>query len=299
MTVADLTELITSMHSNLDADYSFTPENVYQEGSKANREMIGNLLETLMIPGSGIHNKENLKELYEYSKDGKACLLLLEHYSNFDYPALFRLIEKDPDLGPEIAQSLLPIRGMKLSEGNDITSAFTRSYDTIIIYPSRSIDQVKDPEELKEIKAISVPINHAAIKELTHRKHHGRMITVFPAGTRFRPWDPDSKKGVREIYSYLKTFDYVVFISINGNTLRPSESEDMTHDKPVKDLMLFSVSKPMRAKKIRKEWQEEAPDNEDPRQYVVDRVMEILSEMHEGNKVEHQRRLAINSESEK
>lgn len=299
MTVADLTDLIETMHNNLDADYSFTPENVYQQGSKPNREMIGSLLETLMLPGSAINYKENLKELHEYSKQGQACLLLLEHYSNFDYPALFRLIEKDPDLGPEIAESLLPIRGMKLSEGNDITSAFTRSYDTIIIYPSRSIDQVKNPEELKEIKAVSVPINHAAIKELTHRKHHGRMITVFPAGTRFRPWEPDSKKGVREIYSYLKTFDHVVFISINGNTLRPSESEDMTHDRPVKDLMLYTVSKPMKAKKIRKEWQEEAPENEDPRQYVVDRVMGILSEMHEENKAEYQRLLEISSETGK
>jgi len=299
MTIADLTDLIEAMHSNLKADYTFTPENVYQEGSDTNRELIGSLMDTLMLPGSGIHNKENLKQLYQYSKEGKACLLLIEHYSNFDYPTFFRLIHKDPDLGPEVASSLLPIRGMKLSEGNDITSAFSRSYDSIIIYPSRSIDQVKDPEKLKEIKAVSVPINHAAIKELTHRKHHGRMITVFPAGTRFRPWDPDSKKGVREIYSYLKTFDHVVFISINGNTLLPSESEDMTHDKPTKDLMLFSVSEPMRAKRIRKEWQEEAPEGEDPKQYVVDRVMEILSNLHEENKKEYQRRLEAIPEADR
>lgn len=299
MTIADLSQLTKAMHDNLTADYSFTPENVYQEGSAANRELIGSLLEKFMLPGSGIHHKENLKKLYEYSKAGKACLLLIEHYSNFDYPALYRLIYNDPDLGPEIASSLLPIRGMKLSEGNDITSAFSRSYDTIIIYPSRSIDQVKDPDELKKIKAISVPINHAAIKELTRRKHHGRMITVFPAGTRFRPWEPDSKKGVREIYSYLKTFDHVVFISINGNTLLPSKTEDMTHDKPIEDLMLFTVSEPMRSKKIRKEWQEEAPDGEDPKQYVVDRVMDVLSKLHEENKKEYQKRLDAIPEIEK
>lgn len=291
MTVADLKELISAMHSNLQGDYSFSPENVYQEGSPANREIIGGLLDGLMQAGSEIHNKENLQELFKYSQDGKACLLLVEHYSNFDYPALYRLIENDPELGPEVAASLLPIQGMKLSESSDVTSAFSRSYDTIIIYPSRAIDQVNDPEEAKRVKEISVPINHAAIKELTHRKHHGRMITVFPAGTRYRPWVPNSKKGVREIYSYLKTFDYVVFISINGNTLRPCESEDMAMDEPVKDVLLFSVSKPQRAKALRKEWQAEAPEDQDPKQYVVDKVMNQLEEMNTGNESVYQERL--------
>lgn len=291
MTVSDLKDIITAMHGNLRGDYSFTPENVYQEGSPENRQIIGDLLEGLMLPGSEVHNKENLLELFKYSKDGKACLLLVEHYSNFDYPGFYRLIERDPQLGPEVAASLLPIQGMKLSESSDVTSAFSRSYDTIIIYPSRSIDQVDDPEEAKRVKEISVPINHAAIKELTHKKHHGRMITVFPAGTRYRPWVPDSKKGVREIYSYLKTFDYVVFVSINGNTLRPCESEDMAMDEPCKDVLLFSVSKPQRAKALRKEWQNQAPENYDPRQFVVDKVMNQLDEMHTSNEEIYKERM--------
>jgi len=295
MTVADFSDQIKQMHKNLTADYSFTPENVYQEGSPENREIIGQILDKLMLPGSGINNKENLLKLHEYSKQGKACMLLIEHYSNFDYPALYRMIQNDPDLGEEIAKSLLPIQGMKLSESSDITSAFSRSYDTIIIYPSRSIDGIKDPDELKRIKEISVPINHAAIKELTHRKHHGRMITVFPSGTRYRPWAPDSRKGVREMYSYLKTFDYSVFISINGNILRPCRSEEMSMDEPTPDVLLFTVSEPFQSKKKRKEWQEAAPEDSDPRQYVVDKVMDNLFQMHEDNHEEQQKRLkAVN-----
>ncbi|MDA3851812.1 MAG: 1-acyl-sn-glycerol-3-phosphate acyltransferase [Spirochaetaceae bacterium] len=283
MTVADFKEQIEEMHKNLTGDYTFSSANVYRQGNHENRQIIGAVLDQVMLPGSEIQNKENLQELYNYSKQGKACLLLVEHYSNFDYPGLYRLVEKDEELGPEIAKSMLPLQGMKLSEGSRITSAFTRSYETIIIYPSRSIDQVSDPEEKKRIQEISVPINHAAIKELTHRKHHGRIILVFPAGTRYRPWVPDSRKGVREIFSYLKTFDYVSFISINGNTLKPSESEDMSQDKLSKDVLLFTVSKPLRARTIRKEWQETAPEGSDSRQHVVDKVMETLLEMNTKN----------------
>ena len=59
---------------------------------------------------------------------------------------------------------------MKLSESSALTAAFSNSYNTIVIYPSRSIDLVQDPEKIAEIKKISNPINHAAMKELTKKK---------------------------------------------------------------------------------------------------------------------------------
>lgn len=291
MTVSDFSEQIQQMQKNLPKNKQITPESIYQTGVKENREIIGSMLDNLILPGSGVIQKENLIELFKLSQSGKACMLLIEHYSNFDYPAFYRLIEKDPDLGPEIASSLLPIQGMKLSESSDVTSAFSRSYDTIIIYPSRAMDNITDEEELKKIKEVSMPINHAAIKELTRRKHEGRMITVFPAGTRYRPWVPESKKGVREIFSYLKTFDYGVFISINGNTLRPCREENMALDEPTQDVMLFTVSEPVKTKEIRKTWQSEAPEETDSRQYVVDKVMDTLFSMHEENEKEHLQRL--------
>jgi glycerol-3-phosphate O-acyltransferase len=273
------------MSKNLEGhDYSFTPDNVYQEGVPENREIIGQMVDSLMLPGSSLENKDALIELYNHSKNGKACMLLVEHYSNFDYPCLFRLMEKDPDLGPEMANSMLPIRGMKLSEGNPITAAFSCSYDTIVIYPSRSIDSVEDAEERKKIRDISIPINIAAIKELTHRKHSGHIITVFPSGTRYRPWVPSSRKGVREIFSYLKTFDYMCFVSINGNTLVPCRGEVMENDEPVQDLMTYTFSPVMEARKFRRESSShDVPEGVDIKQHVVDKVMDTLLAMHDAN----------------
>ncbi|MBF9014205.1 MULTISPECIES: 1-acyl-sn-glycerol-3-phosphate acyltransferase [unclassified Oceanispirochaeta] len=269
-------KMVSFLQSNLKGDFEARPDNVYMEGVKINRDTIGDLVEKLMKPGSAIRGSENLKQLSEYSLKGKSCLLLLEHYSNFDYPALFRLIEKTEGLGPEVAERLLPIQGMKLSASGGLTAAFTNSYTTIVIYPSRSIDSETDPEKLAEIKKVSLPINHAAMREMTHRKYHSNIVVVFPAGTRYRPWDPESKKGVREIHSYLKAFDYVSFVSINGNLLIPNRENNMEKDTLHEDIILFSVSEPVRGKDFRKEKIAETPAGRDPKQYVVDQVMAVL-----------------------
>ena len=284
MRVSDYKEQIQQLSKNLEGrDYGFRPDNVFQEGIPENREIIGRMVEALMLPGSGLENKEALLELHQKSLEGKACMLLVEHYSNFDYPCFFRLLQKDPQCGEEIAGSMLPIQGMKLSEGNPITAAFSNSYDTIVIYPSRSIDKVEDEEEKKRIRDISVPINIAAIKELTRRKHSGHIITVFPSGTRYRPWDPSSRKGVREIYSYLKTFDYLCFLSINGNTLVPCREEAMEKDEPRPDIMTFTFSPVIESRSFRDEASKEVPEGVDAKQYVVDKVMDTLFAMHEKN----------------
>lgn len=283
--------MAAEMQKNLTGDYKARPDNVFLEGEPANRAIIGNLLEKLMKPGSGIKGVGNLKKLYEYAKAGESCLLLIEHYSNFDYPALYRLIETHPELGREVADCLIPIQGMKLSESGSLTAAFSNSYTTIVIYPSRSIDGETDPEKLAEIKRISNPINHAAMRELTRRKYNGHIIIVFPAGTRYRPWEPDSKKGVREIYTYLKAFDHVGFVSINGNLLIPCQENDMEKDTLAEDVILFSVSEPVSGKNFREEKSEQTPPGEDSKQYVVDQVMAELEKLHNLAEEERQKLL--------
>jgi hypothetical protein len=273
-------KMVSFLQSNLKGDYEARPDNVYLEGEKANRDAIGKFTDKVMKPGSAILGVENLIQLNEYSLQGKACLLLIEHYSNFDYPALFRLIERTEGLGPEVAERMLPIQGMKLSASGGLTAAFTNSYTTIVIYPSRSIDAETDPEKIEKIRKVSLPINHAAMRELTRRKYDGNIVVVFPAGTRYRPWDPESKKGVREIYSYLKAFDYISFVSINGNLLLPSKENDMEKDTLNKDVILFSVSEPVRGKDFRKEKTAQTPADQDPKQYVVDQVMAELEKSH-------------------
>jgi len=278
--IAEIYEQTSYMESNLTGDYSFSPSNVYQEGCPENKAILGQFADSFLLPGSRIQNVEALKELHRRSMAGESCLILSEHYSNFDFPVFYHLIEKNPDLGPKVAETLLPIRGMKLSEDSPITALFTRSYDTLIIYPSRSLENITDPEELAAIRKISVPINHAAMKEMINKKHNGRMILVFPAGTRYRPWDPESRKGVREIHSYVKTFDNVLFLAINGNSLPPHESNDMTQDTAIPDLIILTCSDIVKGRNFRKVAEESTPEGADPKQHVVDRVMAELESIN-------------------
>lgn len=285
--IEEIYHQVSAMESNLNGNYEFRPDNVYQEGSPPNKEIIGQFADRYMLPGSRIENIGALRELHSRCRAGESCLILAEHYSNFDFPIFYRLIENDNRLGQVIAKSLLPIRGMKLSESSPMTAIFTRSFDTIIIYPSRSLDSIEDPKEIAAIRKISIPINQAAMREMINRKHNGRIILVFPAGTRYRPWDPSSRKGVREIHSYLKTFDNVIFLAINGNALPPDASGDMTQDQVVEDLMILSCSDIVRGREFRKTAEESTPEGKDPKQHIVDRVMFELEAIN--NRVEPER----------
>jgi hypothetical protein len=277
-----LKQAFYEIQTKLTGDYEIRPDNVYQVGDFDGQEIIGSLVDKIVMPGSRIINSENLKDLYERSQKGESCLLLVEHYSNFDYPVIFRFLENDPLLGKEVARCLIPIQGMKLSSKESVTSAFTQTYSTIVIYPSRSIDEVEDPEKKAEIRKISTPINHAAMKELTDRKYHGQIILVFPSGTRYRPWKPESKKGVREIFTYLKSFENILFLGINGNIMEPHQSNDMNADvKAIKeDLMLLTASPVLKGKEFRKQKITETPEGDDSKQYVVDQVMNELEKIH-------------------
>ncbi len=280
MTLSDIKQIIMGMGNHLTGDYSFTPENVYQVGSPKNKATIGGILDTFLLPGSRIENIKAFLELDERSRAGESCLILAEHYSNFDFPILYRLVDQAHELGTETAERLLPIRGMKLSETNILTAIFTRSYDSILIYPSRTLDAISDQEELRELRNVSVPINRAAIREMISRSHNGRIITIFPAGTRYRPWKPDTRKGVREIYSYLKIFENIMFVSINGNTLPPNESDDMTKDLPEPDLMILTCSDILNGKQFKKKAEESTPEGKDVKSHVGDSVMARLFDMH-------------------
>jgi len=282
-----LKQAFHEIQSKLNGDYEIRPDNVYQEGNHDGQEIIGSLVDQIVLPGSRIINSENLKDLYDRSQKGESCLLLVEHYSNFDYPVIFRFLENDPLLGKEVARSLIPIQGMKLNDKESVTSAFTNTYSTIVIFPSRSIDNVEDPIKKAEIRKISTPINHAAMKELTDRKYHGQIILVFPSGTRYRPWDPDSKKGVREIFTYLKTFENILFLGINGNIMKPHQSNDMNADVKAieRDLMFLTASPVIKGKEFRKSKIAETPEGEDSKQFVVDQVMNELEKIHNKSEV--------------
>ena len=270
--------IVEVLLKNDTGDNGFRPDNVLQSGNENNRNIISGLMDHLLLKGSRIDGKENLEELFSLSKSGKSCLILMEHYSNFDYPLLYKMIDEQLEAN---AEDMYPIAGMKLTETDPRVSAFSNAYNKIIIYPSKSIESEKDPEKQAELRKISGPINLAAMKALTKSKNTGKVILVFPAGTRVRPWAPESRNGVREMFSYIKTFDYICFIGKNGNILPPHESDKMDMDSPVQDLIILTAEKPIKGREYVKRVLESIPEGEDQKQYVVTQVMKHLFDLHD------------------
>ena len=272
---------ITKMMSKARLDTVITEQNVYQQANKKVLTYIDEMLEELILPGSGIDGAEHLRELLNKAKEGHSCLLLVEHYSNFDLPALSFLLRRDLPGGEEIADAIVAIAGFKLNEANPVVTAFSEAYTRIVIYPSRSL-QGLDPEKDHSEIVRSNAINRAAMKTLNEVKVSGKLVLVFPAGTRFRPWDPESKRGVREIDSYIKSFEYFCPVAINGDVLRVQQG-DMAEDLITQDVVRITVGPVTSCAEFRKKARStaEAAGVEDKKQATVDAIMVLLEEMHQ------------------
>ena len=252
-----------------------TEENVYQEADENILPYLDKMVEALMLPGSGLYGLENLEDLFSKAEAGKSCLLLLEHYSNFDLSQFSYLLRKAGGRGEEMARSVIAIAGMKLNEDNPGVSAFASAYTRIVIYPSRSLKEL-DGEKRKIEMARSNAINRAALKALSDHKISGRLVLVFPSGTRYRPWDPSTRRGLREVDSYIKSFDYMCLVAINGICLKVGEGDDMLDDLVEKDLVIISAGPPIACKEFRGRIRAEVEaktDGSDKKQAVADAIM--------------------------
>ncbi|MDR2493590.1 MAG: 1-acyl-sn-glycerol-3-phosphate acyltransferase [Spirochaetaceae bacterium] len=264
-----------------------TEQNVYQSGHEEALPLIDTIIDALVLPGSGIDGMESLRELLGLARQGKSCLLLLEHYSNMDLPVFSYLLRKDTERGgterggKEIADALVAIAGMKLNEASPTVAAFTGAYTRIVIYPSRSLQGLDAERDRAEIIR-SNAINRAAMKALLEVKTRGKLILVFPSGTRYRPWDPSTKKGVREIDSYIKSFDYMCLVGINGELLHVG-SGDMMDDYVSQDRVRFSVSPVLSCGDFRNQARARAEEAgiEDKKQAAADAIMEQLQVIHD------------------
>ena len=267
--------------------------NVYQPANEKNRFLIDKLVSDNILPESHIGAKENFLDFYRQVKEGKSGLILMEHYANTDLPAIMYMLahDGDPELA-ELSKKIVAIAGMRLNEDDSIVRAFAESFTRVVIYPTRSLDKnAKDvsEDEAKEEEMKARKINLAAMHAMDDCKRRGEVILVFPSGTRYRPGHPETKRGLKEIDSYLRLFDVAILVSINGSILQIQEGkEDMLSDIVVQDKVVITASPVINCKQFRKDYLATLPaDEADPKQKVIDRVMQILEEQHD--KVEETR----------
>ena len=267
---------------------------VYEEANLETRKYMKKILDDNFLPESGLGNVENFKAFYDaITKEGKSGLILMEHYTNLDLPGILYLLEKHGEpWSIDLASRIVAVAGMKLNESNIAVRAFTEGFTRVVIYPTRSLSAVEEKEISEEEKIAEAQrarkINFAAMRAMDSCKKRGQAILVFPSGTRYRPGKPETKRGLREIDSYLRLFDCMILVSINGNCLRinPENPDDMLADIVEQDVITLTASPVINCKDFRNEVLSALPDDdEDPKQKTVDKVMEILESQH--NQVEN------------
>ncbi|MCL2042668.1 MAG: 1-acyl-sn-glycerol-3-phosphate acyltransferase [Treponema sp.] len=258
-----------------------TPDNVYQEGNADILPVVDSMADALLLPGSGVDGMEYLEELLAKAETGKSCLLLLEHYSNMDLTLFSLLVRRAGGRGEQINKAVVAIAGMKLNEDNPVVAAFASAYTRVVIYPIRSLEGL-DAENDKEEIIRSNAINRAAMKKLDKLKTQGKLVLIFPTGTRYRPWDPSTKKGVREIDGYLRSYDYMCLIAINGEVLHVQET-DMMNDAVSKDIVRITAGPVLSCAEFRNKARNEAQAAgiADKKQAAVDAIITELNLMHD------------------
>ena len=273
--------------------------NVYQEWNPGTRKIMDSMVKENLLPGSGLGNRENFLEFLNQLKAGKRGLILMEHYSNMDLPVLCYLLDHDSEEGKGLSSRIVAMAGMKLNEENPMVKAWAEGFTRIVIYPSRSLAAYTNPEEHAAEEAKSRKINMASMRAMDAAKKRGQTILVFPSGTRYRPGKPETKRGLREIDSYLRMFDVMILISTNGNCLRinPETPNDMLSDLVCKDVILMTASEVIDCKSFRNQVIEslgENPEDQgiDPKQSTADKIMELLEKQHDAMEPEYQKRLA-------
>lgn len=259
---------------------TITPENVYQEGNLTNRRVVESVVADIIRPESHFANVEAMERLAELASQGKSCLILSEHYSNFDIPSIIYLLQKAGPKAADVAERIVAMASLKLNITSDFVLAFAESFTRVVVYPSRSLEALVGTDKYEAEKAYSREINRAALHQMIRLKYDGKIILVFPSGTRYRPGKEDTKRILKEVDSYLKSFDYMVCVGSAGNILVPSPSEKMELDEVQNDVLVHYASDIIECSAFRRAAREAAAADADLKQAAADAVSHKLDELH-------------------
>jgi glycerol-3-phosphate O-acyltransferase len=269
-------------NSKMNQDTSITPENVYQPAHKANRDILFEIIKMAHLPGSTILGAENLKKLYDLAQQGKSAIIFMEHLSNLDVPSMFvRFYDQPDEKLKEIFEKIIFIAGVKLNE-NPLVKLYTEMFSRVVLVPLTTKEKTKeDVEKLNLSRKINIRTTRM-IKEL---RNQGYIFLMFPSGTRYRPWKPETKRPIKETASYLTSFDCFCCASINGCNMLPKEHEDMTREQFKKDIIVFNFGEVQDSKEFLKMISEDnafksISDKEQSKQYIADKITERIDRLN-------------------
>lgn len=213
-------------------------ENVYQKARKDNRSYIFELLSECVKPDSKIIGIENWDQFYAQYKAGSSSLIFAEHKSNLDvliFDYMMSLLGKNYE---EAFNEIVFIAGRRLNEDSLTVKLFAELYTRLIVVAKVESQNASEAEMETMYK-----INYASQSYLkTNIKNH--IYFLYPTGTRARVWDHSTYKALTESVNYLKKFDQVIFLSVDGNCMFPLPNISMDSEPVIQDTITLRFSKP-------------------------------------------------------
>ena len=255
-------------HSDPDLFAVTTPEIVFQAAQKQNRERFATIIDDLLLPGSGVEGVENFRSLHALAAQGHPVLILSAHVSNLDVPALYTLLKHRGE--EALFEDIIFIAGRKLTEGCKSIKSMAEMFTRVVI-------SAKSSRMSEQESSVGRAINKAAQKKIAELQGRGKVFLLYPTGTRSRPGVPRTHHGLREVYNYLRKFEYCVVCGVRGNILPPRDDVDMIDEFPRRNAVVFTFGKVRNIAEWLAELTRRQTDaTTDRKQYVVDAIMEEI-----------------------
>lgn len=263
---AELAQILR--HSDPDMFAVTTPETVFQVAQTQNRDRFEAIIRDLLLPGSRVEGIENLRALHTLAAEGHPALVLSAHVSNLDVPALYTLLKETGDQA--LFEDIVFIAGRKLTEGCKSIKSMAEIFSRVVI-------SAKTPNMSEQENSVALAINKAAQRKIAELQRQGKVFLLYPTGTRTRVGVPRTHHGLREIYNYLRKFEYCVACGIRGNILPARDDVDMIDEFPRRDTVVYTFGKVRAIAGWLDELSRLQPaGTTDRKQFVVDAIMEEI-----------------------
>lgn len=267
--------------SNAYHDNKITAENVFQPAIKQNRSLFAEICSELMMPGSDVIGLNHLIELAELAKNGESCLICAKHSSNLDVPNFYTMMNRHGKEVLDCFNRIIFIAGRKLNEDSPAAKMLTEMFNRVILSPKSYLDSLS-PEETAKRK-LAKQINIAAQRKIRQLRHQGYILLLYPTGTRTRPEVPETSRALKETAAYLRIFDNLCFMNVQGNTLPPVLSNRLVSEIPYYDVVKFIVGPVLKTS----EWLQSADASfnrndhlhSEQKQWVADLVMQEINKL--------------------
>ena len=189
------------------------------------------IIDDLLLSGFGCRGgSRTCGILHELAARGTRRSVLSAHVSNLDVPALYTLLRH---CGEEaLFEDIIFIAGRKLTEGCKSIKSMAEVFSRVVI-------SAKSSKMSEQEVSVGLAINKAAGRSSPSCRA-GEGVPVLSN----RHEDPDGRAagdhGLREIYNYLRKFEYCVFCGVRGNILPPRDDVDMIDEFPRRDTIVYT-----------------------------------------------------------